>query len=101
MKVRGPFFLVVLALAAKFAIATVAAGDWPRFLGPRGDGTSAETNLLERWSTNGPPVLWEKNVGAGYGAPSVRGELLVLHHRLGNEEIVEAMNARTGETKWQ
>lgn len=75
--------------------------DWPRFLGPNGDNTSRETGLLERWPTNGPPVLWEKTVGSGYSAPSLRGGLVVLHHRLGNEEIVEAMNPQTGETKWQ
>ncbi|MSU57072.1 MAG: hypothetical protein EXS35_02645 [Pedosphaera sp.] len=77
------------------------AADWPRFLGPRGDNTSAETNLLERWSTNGPPIAWEKSIGSGYSAPSVRGGLVVLHHRLGDEEIVEAMDAATGKTKWQ
>ena len=75
--------------------------DWPRFLGPRGDNTSSETNLLDRWSTNGPPILWEKSVGSGYSAPSVRGDLLVLHHRLGDEEIVEAMEAASGNTKWR
>ena len=77
------------------------AEDWPRFLGPRGDGTSAETDLLDGWSTNGPPIFWEKSVGTGYSAPSVSGGLLVLHHRLGNEEIVEAMEASSGKTKWR
>lgn len=83
-----------------FVLSTMAA-DWPRFLGPNGDNTSGETNLLERWSTTGPPVAWEKSVGTGYGAPSVIGGLLVLHHRLGDEEIVEAMDAATGKTKWE
>lgn len=77
------------------------AEDWPRFLGPRGDATSTETQLLDGWSTNGPPVLWEKSVGTGYSAPSVSGALLVLHHRLGNEEIVEAMEAASGKSRWR
>src|SRR2546425_8545601 len=64
--------------------------DWPRFLGPRADNTSAETGLLDQWPANGPPLLWEKAIGTGYSAPSVRGDLLVLHHRVGGEEIVEA-----------
>ena len=50
--------------------------DWPRFLGPRGDGVSSETGLLEKWPAKGPPLLWEKQVGAGYSAPSVRGSRL-------------------------
>jgi outer membrane protein assembly factor BamB len=79
----------------------LSAADWPRFLGPNGDNTSAETNLLEGWSTNGPPILWEKSVGTGYSAPSVIGGVIVLYHRLGDEEIVAAMDATTGQTKWE
>jgi len=95
-------FLISL-LAAGCAGAVFAAEtneDWPQFLGPRADNTSRETGLLERWSTNGPPLVWEMKVGSGYSAPSVRGGLLVLHHRVGDEEIVEAMDAATGKQKW-
>lgn len=88
-------------IASVLLVLSVPAEDWPRFLGPHGDNTSSETNLLDRWSTNGPPLVWEKAVGSGYSAPSVIGGVLVLHHRLGEEEIVEAMDAATGKTKWQ
>ncbi len=86
-------------LFTAFGLAAHAEG-WPRFLGPRGDNTSTETNLLENWSTNGPPILWEKTIGTGYSAPSIHGDSLVLHHRLGNEEIVEAMAPATGKAQW-
>ncbi|MBI3849589.1 MAG: PQQ-binding-like beta-propeller repeat protein [Verrucomicrobia bacterium] len=75
--------------------------DWPRFLGPRANGISAETGLLDKWPESGPPLLWEKSIGTGYSAPSVRGELLVLHHRLKDEEIVEAFEAATGKPAWR
>ena len=75
--------------------------DWPRFLGPRGDGVSSETGLLEKWPAKGPPLLWEKQVGAGYSAPSVRGSRLVLHHRVGDEEIVECFDATSGQPNWR
>ena len=88
-------------VAVALLLANVQAADWPRFLGPNGNNTSSETNLLDRWSTNGPPIVWEKSVGTGYSAPSVSGGLVVLHHRLGDEEIVEAMDAATGRTKWE
>lgn len=90
--------LTALLLVAVLT-ASASAEDWPRFLGPRGDNTSAEINLLDHWNPNGPPIIWEKSVGAGYSAPSVSKDLLVLHHRLGNEEIVEAMDARSGKSK--
>ena len=75
--------------------------DWPRFLGPRANNISAESGLLGKWPTNGPPLLWEKSVGTGYSAPSVRGELLVLHHRVGEEEVVEAFTAVSGKPVWR
>ena len=89
-----------LLLVVVFAFAA-AAEDWPQFLGPRKNGVSGETGLLEKWPTNGPPLLWEKAIGTGYGAPSVRGNLFVFHHRQRNEEIVEALQAADGKPVWR
>jgi len=75
--------------------------DWPRFLGPRGDNTSIETGLLTRFAANGVPIVWEKKIGTGYSAPSVRGGQVVLHHRVGGEEIVESFDAATGKPEWR
>ena len=89
-----------LVLESAF-LTRLPAEDWPRFLGPRADNTSTETGLLDKWPTKGPPLLWDKAVGTGYSAPSVRGELVVLHHRVGGEEIVEAFEAATGNSRWR
>ena len=75
--------------------------DWPQFLGPRATGVSGETELLDKWPTNGPPLVWEKAIGTGYSAPSARGDRLVLHHRLGKEEIVECFEAAGGKSLWR
>lgn len=74
--------------------------DWPRFLGLSEQGVSGETGLLEKWPETGPPILWEREVGTGYSAPSVLGNQLVLHHRLGDEEVVECMRADNGQPIW-
>lgn len=99
-------FLEVRRLLLLFALAATlhfdaAAADWPEFLGPSRDATSPETALLEKLPPTGPKILWQREVGTGYSAPSVRGDLLVLHHRTGKEEVVEAMHAVTGETRWR
>jgi len=78
-----------------------AGEDWPQFLGPGGTGVAVETGLLEPWPEDGPPVAWTKRIGTGYSAPSVRGRRLVLHHRLRNHEIVECLDARTGDELWR
>jgi outer membrane protein assembly factor BamB len=91
----------LLALGTASAFAAEEGEDWPRFLGPHADNISSETGLLESWPTNGPPLLWSKSVGTGYSAPSVRGSLLVLHHRVGPEELVEAFEAASGKALWR
>jgi outer membrane protein assembly factor BamB len=77
------------------------AEDWPQFLGPRGDNTSRETGLLDKFPKDGPPLIWQRDIGTGYSAPSVRGDLLVLHHRVKDEEVVEAMHPATGKPIWR
>ncbi len=104
--VKTPALFLLLALApftkaAPPQIAQDPAGDWPRFLGPHANGTSDETGLADKWPAGGPPLIWEKTIGSGYSAPSVRGSLLVLHHRVGDEEIVEAMDAATAKPVWR
>ena len=81
-------------------LAAASNADWPRFLGPQGNNTSTETGLLDRWPTNGPPLVWERSIGSGYSAPSIRDGLLVLHHRREDAEIVEVLDADTGQTRW-
>lgn len=79
----------------------VAGADWPDFLGPNRDAVSTETGLVERVPEGGLPVAWEREVGTGYSAPSVQGETLVVFHRQGAEEVVEALDAGTGVTRWR
>lgn len=92
---------VIVSSLGVVGLLAVQAGDWPRFLGPQGDGTSTEQGLLATFPSDGPPRLWDRTVGTGYSAPSVRDGWLVLHHREGDEEIVEAMDAGTGATRWR
>ncbi len=75
--------------------------DWSRFLGPRQNGISGETGLLDQWPTEGPPVVWDLETGTGYSAPSIRGNFLVLHHRIKNDEVVDCFAADTGKPVWK
>lgn len=96
------FCVSALVLAAGLGLPVPSqAEDWPRFLGPRGDGTSQETGLIDTLPLVGPPLLWSKAVGTGYSAPSVLDNRLVLHHRRENREIVESFDAVTGKSEWQ
>jgi outer membrane protein assembly factor BamB len=89
-------WLLLLTLAVP-----LRAADWPQFLGPTRDGHSPETGLLRAWPKSGPEKLWERKVGSGYAGPAVAGERLILFHRVDNDEVVECLDARTGQARWK
>lgn len=89
--------LVVSLVAVVFGI----AADWPQFLGPQRNGVSTESGLLQTWDDKGPPTLWKKEIGEGYSAPVVAGERLILFHRVGDEEVVECLDAANGKEVWK
>ena len=70
--------------------------DWPKFLGLHQNSTSRETNLLTDWPPQGPPVLWSRPIGVSYGSPVVSRGRLILFHRIGNEEVIECVDALDG-----
>lgn len=80
---------------------TTTADDWPRFLGPAGNSTSAETNLADQWPESGAPVVWKQSIGSGYSAPSVAGDRLILHHRVGDVEQIRCYSLQTREVLWE
>jgi len=89
-------------LAAQLFVSTNCWGaDWPRFLGPNGDGSSSETGLTNGWDEAGPPRIWAREIGTGYSAPAIRDGRLVLHHRVGGEEIVECFDINTRDVLWR
>lgn len=76
--------------------------DWPNFLGPTHNGVSPETGLLKTWPEGGPPVVWERDIGEGYGAPVVAEGRLLSFHRIGDEEVIECIDALDGaKTLWR
>jgi outer membrane protein assembly factor BamB len=81
--------------------AGVAASDWPQFLGPHRDGVYAGRALATSWPKDGPRAVWRKQVGSGFAGPVVAAGRLILFHRVGNQEVVEALEASTGKPQWR
>ncbi len=78
-----------------------AAGDWPQFLGPTRNAVYAGPELAATWPKEGPPAIWQKQVGHGFSAPVVAGGKLILFHRLEDKEVVESLDAATGKGNWR
>jgi outer membrane protein assembly factor BamB len=75
--------------------------DWPQFLGPNRDGVYSGDDIADAFPAGGPPAVWEKNIGAGFSGPVVANGRLILFHRLGGKEVVEALDAATGKPIWK
>lgn len=75
--------------------------DWPGFLGPDGDNTSPETGILTKWPKSGPPIVWQKKLGIGYGGPSISKGRLFLFDRHGDRARLTCMKSETGEELWR
>ena len=81
---------------------SLLAGDWPQILGPNRDGrAAADEKLADSWPKDGLPVVWQRDVGGGFAGVAVAGNTVVLFHRVGDEEVAEAMDAKTGTPKWK
>jgi outer membrane protein assembly factor BamB len=99
MKTRC-FLLLLAALGAMTTM--LPAADWPQWRGPERDGRSAETELLDRWPSKGPKLLWQvKEIGSGYSTPAVVGDRLYLTSNVGmDEEFVRALRVEDGKQVW-
>ena len=85
-------------LLAQFAF----TGDWPRFLGPNGNGTSSETGINKDWSTKPPAELWRTPLtDGGFSGPSVKSGVVYLLDHAGEEDIVRAIKLQSGEELWR
>ena len=98
-----PHFKVAWAVAVALAatVVTQAANDWPQYLGPSRNGVYAGPALADAWGANGPKAVWRKQVGQGFAGPAVVGNRVILFHRVGNEEVLESLDAATGDSVWR
>jgi outer membrane protein assembly factor BamB len=77
MKAKIKLITAIVSLSVAYAF----AADWPGYLGPKRDSTSAEKGLLRTWPKEGPKVLWTASVGIGFGGPAVSGGKVYLLDR--------------------
>jgi outer membrane protein assembly factor BamB len=89
--------VIVLGLAAMPALAV----DWPQYLGPNRNGLYQGPPLAEAWGATGPKVVWRTRVGQGFAGPAVVQNRVLLFHRVGNEEVLESLDAKTGTSTWR
>jgi outer membrane protein assembly factor BamB len=83
--------------------ATDRGEDWPRWRGPRGDGTWNGPKLAEKWPSKELKVRWRKPVGGGYAGVIVAGDQVLVTDRQTSPREVERIvccDRQTGDFRW-
>ena len=90
----------ILGLVLLLAAAAHGA-DWPCFLGPAGNGTAPDTNLIHAFPPSGPNVLWTVPLGRGFGSPAiVDGQVFVLDRDWERIDVLRCLDLATGNELW-
>src|SRR5258708_2574889 len=74
---------------------------WNQWGGPHRNFTTEASGLKPSWPASGPKVIWKRPLGEGYSSPSVEGNVLYTMYGRPGQEIVAAIDATTGKTRWE
>ena len=88
--------VVGLALAPAQVLA-----QWTQWGGPKQNFHAKSRGLAKDWPTEGPPKIWERELGDGYSAILVDKGKLYTMRRIDNKETVICLNAKDGKTVWE
>jgi outer membrane protein assembly factor BamB len=81
--------------------ASAPSSDWLQWGGPRRDFVTPSTGLPSLWPANGPQKLWSRTLGDGYSGIAVEGTTLYTAYRRGTQDVITALDSRTGKTIWE
>ncbi len=101
--INSRFIILIFASLILTSVYEARAENWPNWRGPRGDGTSTETDLPLSWDsvTN---VVWESPVpGTGYSSPIIWEDRLFITSALTgtHEKILLCYDSKSGQLLWQ
>lgn len=99
--VAALFTLVPLNARAQDGAGPETAGDWLQWGGPHRNFMVDSRGLAESWPEGGPRRLWSRELGEGYSAILVQGDVLYTLYRDGEREVVVSLAADSGETRWE
>ena len=75
--------------------------DWPHFLGPTRNSKSTETGILTEWPPEGLRVVWQRELGTGYGIGSISQRRYFQLGRYGNQTRLTCLDSKTGDLLWK
>ena len=100
MRTVARVFLLLLIFLSLGMVGAYAA-DWNDFLGPERNGKSLEKIDIRPWDKTGPPIVWHKQIGTSYGAPTVANGRVFIFARHGDMARLTCMESATGDELWR
>ena len=100
MRTVARVFLLLLIFLSLGMVGAYAA-DWNDFLGPERNGKSLEKIDIRPWDKTGPPIVWHKQIGTSYGAPTVANGRVFIFARHGGMARLTCMESATGDELWR
>ncbi len=102
-QILGPVAIGILTLCALLWLTGCRSSgrDWTQWGGPNRNFMVEAPDLAEDWPEDGPPALWERELGDGYSTIIAEDDRLYTMYRKENTEYVVALDAKTGETIWE
>ncbi len=88
-------------LLIALALLIPSYAQWPQFGGPNGNFIVDGKGIAPTWPAGGPRQLWKRVVGEGYSGVVVDNGVLYTMYSRDREEVVIAMDAATGKTRWE
>lgn len=99
------FLFLFLFQSLSTASAVESAENWPCWRGPRGDGTSLQSNVPTSWNGNtGQNIHWKRAIdGTGHSSPIVWNDRVFVTSCLedSGQRMLFCLDRRTGELIWQ
>ena len=79
----------------------VISEDWLTWGGRNRDFIVNTSGLADSWPASGPKKLWSRALGDGYSAIAEENGVLYTAYRHGTEDVINAIDAATGQTRWE
>jgi len=81
-------------------LASLESAPWPRFRGPRGDGTQTGRRFDDDWNARPPREMWRHRIGPAWSSFVIGADRLFTQEQRLDDEVVSCYDARTGEQIW-
>ena len=93
--------VLLLLILSLMGLVDTFASDWNDFLGPQRNGKSEEKIDIAPWEKTGPPVVWHKQIGTSYGAPTVANGRVFIFARHSDRARLTCLESTTGTEHWR